>query len=96
MLLISTIPGKAELMNNMSKNCCHHMANMPQKQHGRQNGCDGGMCMTVLSCNNCCFLKVEPVKADAVVISIDNDEDLPYLIGNLSDYTDMCWNPPKA
>jgi hypothetical protein len=96
MVLISTIPGEAEPMNNISKECCHHMANMPQKHHGGQKGCDGGMCMTVLSCNNCCFLKAEPIKAGPVAVIININAALPYFIGNLSDYENTCWNPPKA
>ncbi|MET3501977.1 hypothetical protein ABIC45_003601 [Mucilaginibacter rubeus] len=96
MVLISTIPGKAEPIYNMTKNCCHHMDHMPQKQHGGQKGCDGGMCMTMLSCNNCCFLKAEPVKAGPAVVNINNNVDSPYLAGNLSDYANTCWNPPKA
>ncbi|SEO80536.1 hypothetical protein SAMN05192574_11394 [Mucilaginibacter gossypiicola] len=96
MVLISTIQGKAEPVNNMSKECCHHMANMPQKHHGGQKGCDGGMCMTVLSCNNCCFLKAEPISTEVVAVSVNNKNTLPYLTGNLSDYANTCWNPPKV
>jgi len=96
MILISTLPGKAAPMNNMSKECCRHMDHMPQKQHGGQKGCDGGMCVTLLSCNNCCFLKVEPVKAGPVAVIISSNAPLLYLAGNLSDYANTCWNPPKA
>ncbi|WP_162996560.1 hypothetical protein [Mucilaginibacter celer] len=78
------------------KNCCHKMANMPQKHHGTSKGCDGGMCATMLSCNNCCFLKTEPVKVEAQAITVDNKIALPYLIGNLSGYANTCWNPPKV
>ncbi|WP_143020876.1 hypothetical protein ACQ86K_02625 [Mucilaginibacter sp. P19] len=80
----------------MTKNCCHHMDHMPQKQHGGQKGCDGGMCMTMLSCNNCCFLKVEPIKAGPVAAIISSNAPLLDLAGNLSDYANTCWNPPKA
>lgn len=96
MVLISTIPGKAEPVNNMSRECCRNMANMPQKHHGGQKGCDGSMCVTVLACNNCCFLKTEPIKVGHVAVVINSNAVPPYFIGNLPDYANTCWNPPKA
>ncbi|MEO3407102.1 hypothetical protein AAFN85_24510 [Mucilaginibacter sp. CAU 1740] len=95
MLLVSTMPGKAEQAMSM-KNCCHKMVNMPQKHQGATKGCDGGMCATVLSCNNCCFLKTEPVKVEGLAIHVDSKTISPYSIGNLSGYANSCWNPPKV
>lgn len=96
MLVISVVPGNAKPVNNTTKtDCCHKMGCKPQKRHSK-SGCDGGMCATVLSCNNCCFLKTEPLKIDGVTAIINVNNATPYLAGNLSDYSITYWNPPKV
>ncbi|MDN3584078.1 hypothetical protein [Mucilaginibacter flavus] len=96
MLVISVIPGNAKsVVIKAKKDCCQNMAGMGKNQHHPKE-CSGGMCVTVLSCNNCCFVKTEQVKVSSPVAMDAATNATPYLVGNLSGYTINCWNPPKV
>jgi hypothetical protein len=96
MLVISVTPGNASTVNKNTKNdCCHNMAGMG-KNHSSKKECSGGMCVTVLTCNNCCFVKTEQVKVNSPVAVDATINATPYLAGNLSGYTINCWKPPKV
>jgi hypothetical protein len=96
MLVISMIPGNAKPVNvNIKKDCCRNMAGMG-KNHSTKKECGGGMCVTVLSCNNCCFVKTEQVKVNSPVAVDAVKGTTPYLSCNLSGYAINCWNPPKV
>lgn len=50
----------------------------------------------MLSCSNCGFLKVESMRIKTIVTVPNENLVTPYLVGNGSDFSISCWNPPKV
>jgi hypothetical protein len=95
MVFISTAYGNGSHVNNVEKKCCHAMKNMPQ-EHQSKKACEGGMCVTMLSCYNCCFLKVERLSVQGTALVINTSPNSLYISDDLSGYNSSCWNPPKC
>jgi hypothetical protein len=97
LVFLSSISGKAETMQSaVVKTCCHKMEKTMPCKHEQKNGCADGMCNTVLSCGMCGFLKVDPIRANAVAPVLKPLQLATYSVGATSDYSLSMWNPPKV
>lgn len=97
MFFLFSIPGRANTMQtSIKENCCHKaVKNMPCSSNQKDN-CSKGVCNAMLSCSSCGFLKVEPVRIKTIATALNECLVTPYLVGNGSDFSISCWNPPKV
>lgn len=79
-----------------SKTCCHKLANAKTPCHSNKKGGDGVPCNPVLSCSVCHYINEIPFKLTPVLISKREQKRCPYDIGNLSNYSNSSWHPPKV
>ena len=82
---------------HMDKSCCHKMTKSRSCDHHQQkDDCAQGMCTTMLFCNMCGFLKVNPAGVAPVVPVIKELLVTPYRQGSLSAYSPLSWRPPQV
>jgi hypothetical protein len=72
------------------KDCCK------QKKQTSDNNCAKGTCNAMLSCSNFGFIPSPSVSLSPVMIDLNNQIAHPFITGQVSDYHDNDWNPPKA
>ena len=97
-LLLSSVTGMANISHGkapccaekMKKDCCK------QQKHSSDNDCAKGNCNTMLSCSTCGFLIISPISFSAVIFDLNTQTTHPFNTGELSDYQNNDWNPPKA
>jgi hypothetical protein len=72
------------------KDCCKH-----QKQSS-DNDCAKGACSAMLSCSTCGFILTPSVSLSPAMIDLNKQIAPPFITGEISDFHDNDWNPPKA
>jgi hypothetical protein len=92
---VSVFTAKAGGMH-MEKSCCHKMTKSRPCDHQQKDDCAQGMCNTMLFCNMCGFLKVDPVGVAPVVPVVRELLVTPYQQGSLSAYSPSSWRPPQV
>jgi hypothetical protein len=96
-LLLSSVTGMANI-SHVTASCCAKMKKdccKPQK-HSSDNDCAKGNCNAMMSCGTCGFIVVPSVSLSPAIIHLSNQHTLHFITGELSDYQDNDWNPPKA
>jgi len=96
-LLLSSVTGMANISHvtasccaaEMKKDCCK------QQKHSSDNDCAKGNCNAMLSCSTCGFLIISSVSLSPVISDLNTKTPHPLITGELSDYQDNDWNPPK-
>jgi hypothetical protein len=78
------------------KSCCHKMMKSQPCQHQQKNDCGQGMCVNMLFCSSCGFLKVDPVSVAPIVPTLKETFIPAYQLGSLSAYSLSSWRPPKV
>jgi hypothetical protein len=97
MVLVSVFTGRANVAHvPVTKSCCHKMMQKQPCQHQQKNDCGQGMCVNMLSCNSCGFLKVDPVSVAPIVPTLKETSMPAYQLGSLSAYSLSSWRPPKV
>ncbi|WPU96432.1 hypothetical protein SNE25_12970 [Mucilaginibacter sabulilitoris] len=97
-LLLSSFTGMANIYHGkaacciakMYKDCCKH-----QKQNPDDN-CAKGACNAMVPCGTCGFTIISSVSLSPAITDLNDQPAHPFAIGELSDYQDNDWNPPKA
>lgn len=99
-LFLSPISGMANTLHpevsapcckeNMHKDCCKH------EKHNPDNNCPKGTCNAMLSCGTCGFTIIPFVSLSPAITDLNDQVTHPFAIGELSDYQDNDWNPPKV
>jgi len=97
MLLLSAIQGIANSHHETAM-CCkqtthHDCCNQPKR--GADNDCSKGACNVMLSCGTCGFLIISSVSILPVITDVNSKMAQRFRMGELSDYQDNGWNPPK-
>jgi hypothetical protein len=72
------------------KDCCEH------KKQSPDNNCAKGTCNAMLSCGTCGFTITPSVSLLLSITDLNDQITHPFDIGELSDYQDNDWNPPKV
>lgn len=72
------------------KDCCK------QQKRSADNDCAKGNCNAMLSCRACGFVITASVSISPIISILSNHAVPPFAIGELSDYHDNGWNPPKV
>jgi hypothetical protein len=97
MLFVSVFTAKAIGVHTSAvKSCCHKMMQKPPCQHQQKNDCGQGMCVSMLSCSSCGFLKVDLLSVTPIVPTLKETAVPAYQLGSLSAYSLSSWRPPKA
>jgi hypothetical protein len=97
-LLLSSVSGMANIHVG-TKSCCEQIAHKhscKQPRHTSDDDCGKGTCNAMLSCSTCGFLIVSYISVSPAVVYLNNQIAHPFITGELSDYQDNSWNPPKA
>ena len=97
-LFLSSFSGMANIRHEKAscciektqKDCCRH------QKHSSDDDCAKGNCNAMLSCGTCGFIVTQPVYFSPAVIDLHQQSTRLYKTGELSDYHDNGWNPPKA
>jgi hypothetical protein len=99
-LFLSSFSGMVNsVIPNAKKGCCHKMAVMQSCKHQKKQApkdCNGMSCTMMFSCSLCGFLVVEPVSVEPGLFFNVEKPVTPYKMGNLSDYHNPGWQPPKV
>ena len=98
MLLLSSFTGMANIHRGtasccavkVQKDCCG------QQKKSADNDCSKGVCNAMLSCSACGFVVAVPISLSPAVIGLTRQTAHHFTVGELSDYQDNDWNPPKA
>lgn len=98
LLLLSSFSGMAHIRHDKAscciaktqKDCCK------QQKHTDNDECSKGICNAMLSCGTCGFAMSLAVSISPTVSILSNQAAHSFAIGELSDYHDNGWNPPKA
>jgi len=97
MFFLSSIPGRGNIVQtSIKENCCHKMTKNTPCNSNQKDDCSRGVCNTMLSCSTCGFLQTEPVRIKTIVPVLKECPVTRYLVGNGSDFSLSCWNPPKV
>jgi hypothetical protein len=72
------------------KDCCK------QQKQSSDNNCAKGACNAMLSCSTCGFILSPSFSLSPAMIDLNNQIAYPFITGQISDYHDNDWNPPKA
>lgn len=97
-LLLSSVPGMANThrgtgaycKENRHKDCCK------QQKQTSDSDCAKDTCNVLLSCSTCGFIIIQPIAVLPVMAHLNNQIAHHFIAGELSDYHDNDWNPPKA
>jgi hypothetical protein len=79
--------------------CCKestHKDRCKQQKQNSDNNCAKGVCNTMLSCSTCGFMLNPSVLLSPATIDLNNQIARPFITGEISDFHDNDWNPPKA
>lgn len=98
-LFLSSVSGMANTLHTKAstsyckqsaqKDCCKQ-----QKQHS-DNNCAKGTCNAMLSCGTCSFTIISSVSLSPAITDLKDRAARPFAVGELSDYQNNDWNPPK-
>ena len=96
-LLLSSVTGMGNI-SHATASCCAkiHAANCKQQKHTSDNDCAKGNCNAMMACGTCGFIVVPSVSLSPAIIHLSNQHAPHFISGELSDYQDNDWNPPKA
>jgi hypothetical protein len=97
-LLLSSFTGKSSI-HRVTESCCKekkHTANCKQQKHHPHDDCAKGNCNAMLSCGTCGFVIAASVSISPIISILSSQIVHHFPIGELSDYHDNDWNPPKA
>ncbi|MDO3641478.1 hypothetical protein R1T15_04605 [Mucilaginibacter sp. L3T2-6] len=75
---------------SVNKDCCK------QQKQTSGNDCAKGACNAMLSCGTCGFTIVPSISLSPAITDLNDQTTHPFAIGELSDYQDNDWTPPKA
>jgi hypothetical protein len=97
-LLLSSFTGMAKIpsrtasccISKTQKDCCR------QQKKSTDDDCGKGACNAMLSCGTCGFVINSPLSLSPAMIDLNDQIVHPFAIGELSDYHDNDWTPPKA
>ncbi|QHS55241.1 hypothetical protein GWR56_06685 [Mucilaginibacter sp. 14171R-50] len=99
-LFLSSVSGMANTLHTKaSASCCKQSAQKDcckQQKHNPDNNCAKGTCNAMLSCGIYSFTIVPSVSLSPAITDLKDHAALPFAVGELSDYQDNDWNPPKA
>jgi hypothetical protein len=97
-LLLSSFTGMANIrygkasccITKMKKDCCK------QSKHDFSDDCAKGNCNAMLSCGTCGFVIAASLSISPTACILSGVAVHYFSIGELSDYHDNDWNPPKV
>jgi len=97
-LLLSSVPGIANTHRGTVAYCKEsgHQDCCKQQKQTSDNDCAKGTCHMMTSCSTCGFIIIQSIVVSPVMIHLKNQIAYSYIAGELSDYQDNDWNPPKA
>src|SRR5258707_15607262 len=100
LLFLSPVPGSASGLHHevpascfkksLAKDHCGDQKNIPC------NDCAKGTCNAMTSCSAIGFLMSSSIVVSPAMIDLSSQVTHPFSTGELSDYEDNDWNPPKA
>lgn len=98
---LSSLLGIANAMQPIKDNCCYCCYNNNQSkscrhQNSTSNDCNNSRCNVMLSCNNCGFITEEPLTLSASITNYKEIRKSLYNSGDITDYINSCWRPPKG
>ncbi|MFA6086543.1 hypothetical protein [Mucilaginibacter sp.] len=98
MLLLCSVLSVTNIHHETAACCIKntHKNNPEQPKHSADNNCAKGTCTAMLFCGTCGFIITPPVYVSPAIIDLDNQVAPHFIAGELSDYQDNDWNPPKA
>jgi hypothetical protein len=99
-LLLSPFSGMANIMSHRAAvvSCKENMhKDIRQNQrHSENNDCTNNSCHAMLSCGICGFIKAPAGFLSPAMVDLNVQVTYPFITGELSDYQDNNWIPPKA
>ena len=97
-LLLSSFTGIAKISHGTAACCISKVqkACCTQQKKSADNDCSKGACNMMLSCGTCGFVVALPISLPPAVIGLTRQTAHHFTVGELSDYRDNDWNPPKA
>ena len=99
-LFLSSASGMANTLHDkVSASCCAASAHKDcckQQKQNPYNNCAKGACNAMLLCGTCGFTIIPSVSLSPAITDLNDQATHPFAIGELSDYQDNDWNPPKA
>jgi hypothetical protein len=98
-LLLSSFTGMANIHFGRKASCFvakAHKDCCKQQKQNPDNNCAKGTCNAMLSCGTCGFTIIPSVSLSPAMADLNDQIARPFTIGELSDYQDNDWNPPKA
>jgi hypothetical protein len=97
-LLLSSTQGMAKPHDGTGASCkeSRHQDCCKQQKQTSDNDCAKGTCNMMMSCSTCGFLIIQSIAISPAMIHLNNPIAHPFIAGELSDYQDKEWNPPKA
>lgn len=100
LLFASSVPGGANTLHQKVSASCGQ-ASSPKNNCGDQknipcNDCAKGTCNAMMSCSTGGFLMSSSIVVSPAMIDLSSQITHPFSTGELSDYQDNDWNPPKA
>jgi hypothetical protein len=97
-LLLSSISGMANIRDGKASFCKQttHQDCCKQSNHTSNNDCAKGTCNAMLSRSTCGFLMILPISLSPAITDLSDQITHDFITGELSEYQDNDWNPPKA
>jgi len=98
LMLSASVPGIAGARKDCQSNIksCLHTNCCKETKHSTKNDCPKTGCICVLSCCNCGVIKSTAIANPSFTSDLSDQHRTPFVIGDLSDYKNNNWNPPKA
>ena len=99
-LFLFSVSGMANTLHHKaSASCCKESAHKDcckQQKQTPDNNCAKGTCNAMLSCGTCGFTIIPFVSLSPAITDLNDQITHPFVTGELSEYQDNNWNPPKA
>jgi hypothetical protein len=99
-LFLSPVPGNANGLHHQVSASCFKKSSPTDHCGGQKhipcNDCSKGTCNTMMSCSTGGFLMSSSIVVSPVMLDLSSQITYPFSTGELSEYQDNDWNPPKA
>lgn len=99
-LFLSSFSGMTNTLHpKVAASCCKDRAHKDCRKQQKQNpdnNCAKGTCNAMLSCGTCGFTIIPSVSLSPSITDLNDQITHLFVIGELSDYQDNDWNPPKV
>ncbi|MBB5395030.1 hypothetical protein [Mucilaginibacter sp. AK015] len=99
-LLVSPMSRMANTLHTQVHASCYkksaYKACGKHQKQASDNSCSKGTCNAMLSCSACGFRIIQSVSLSPAIIDLHDQTTRFFALGELSDYQDNDWNPPKV